>query len=94
MPMGLAFGPFIISMAISCLIELLDFTPPFELKKPVFALILLTPMMVILPLIHSDQSDRGFQRIIGGILGLHLGYWPIAIFALLWPTVVGVFLVF
>ncbi len=88
MPIGLAFGPFIISMTFSCLIELLDFTPPFELKKPVFTLILLTPMMIILPSIHSDQSDKGFQRIIGGIVGLHLGYWPIAIFALLWPTVV------
>ena len=89
MPIGLAFGPFIISMTFSCLIEILDFTPPFGLKKPVFTLILLTLMMIILPFIHSDQSDRGSQRIFGGIVGLHLGYWPIAIFALLWPTVVG-----
>lgn len=87
--MGLAFGPFILSMTISSLIMLIDFTPPFELKKPVFSLLLLTPMMAILPIIHSDPQGRGKERIFGGILGLHLGYWPIAIFALMWPTIVG-----
>ena len=89
MPLGLAFGPFIFSMAISSSIMLLDFIPPFELKKPVFTLLLLTPMMSVLPLIHSDEKGRGMERIIGGIIGLHLGYWPIAIVALLWPTIVG-----
>ncbi|MDP6856376.1 MAG: hypothetical protein QGH13_02455 [Candidatus Thalassarchaeaceae archaeon] len=90
MPMGLAFAPFIISMAISCLIMLLDFTPPFELKKPAFTLFLLTPMMVFLPLIHPDVNGRGIERIMGGIVGLHIGFWPIALLALLWPFVVGV----
>jgi hypothetical protein len=89
MPIGLAFGPFIISMAFSSVIMLLDFTVPFELKKPVFTLLLLTPIMAFLPIIHSDQNGRGIERTIGGIIGLHLGYWPIAIFALLWPTIVG-----
>ena len=89
MPIGLAFGPFIFSMAVSCIVMLIDFTPPFELKKPVFSLILLTPMMAILPIIHSDPKGRGKQRIFGGIIALHLSYWPIAIFALLWSTIVG-----
>tara|TARA_B100000902_G_scaffold112239_1_gene113441 strand:- start:4251 stop:4754 length:504 start_codon:yes stop_codon:yes gene_type:complete len=89
MPMGLAFGPFIISMSISSLIMLIDFTTPYGLKKPVFTLLLLTPLMGILPLIHSDRKGRGVERIIGGIVGLHLGYWPIGLVALLWPTIVG-----
>ena len=89
--MGLAFGPFIISMAISCSIILLDFTPPYEIKKPVLTLFLLTPMMFLLPLIHSDIKGRGIERAIGGIVGLHIGFWPIALLALLWPFVVGVF---
>lgn len=89
MPIGLALGPFIVSMTVSCSLVLLDFTPPFELKKPVFALLLLTPMMLILPLIHSDSRGKGIERIAGGIIGLHLGYWPIAVVALLWPTIIG-----
>lgn len=87
--MGLAFGPFILSMSISCFLMLVNFTPPFEMKKPVFSLLLITPLMVFLPMIHKDPQGRGKERIAGGIIGLHLGYWPIAIFALLWPTIVG-----